>query len=283
MTSWFQELLHDHLALTIRADRILIEQQTIFQNLLLFENKDLGKVLILDNAIQTSTADEFMYHEMMAHVPLFAHQSSHKDVLIIGGGDGGVLRQCLRHSTVKTVVHCEIDQAVINICRTHIPEISNHAFTDSRTLLTISDGAKYVAETEQKFDVIIIDSTDPGGPSTSLFTATFYTNCKRCLRSGGIFVNQSGTPFLQAQSLHSTYQHLRTLFVDAWFYLTSVPTYIGGHLAIGWATDNPSLRQHTLATLQQRFQKAEISYKILYPRSASCVFRSPTVHPRPDV
>ena len=249
---WFHETLHREVALEVRVDRVVIDERTEFQDLLIFENERLGRVLALDGALQTTEKDEFTYHEMMAHVPIVSHGRVER-VLIIGGGDGGVLRECLKHPGLEAT-QIEIDSQVVRRCKEHLPWISRGGFDDPRTRLIVADGAEYIGQTEDRFEVIIVDSTDPGGPSLPLFSEKFYARCKQCLTTGGILVTQSGTPFFQPRETRTSYQGFGSVFADATFYTACVPTYIGGHLAIGWGSDDPSVRAVSLTTLRERVE-----------------------------
>ena len=200
MERWIEETLHRGFRARLRADRVLFDSQTELQNLIIFETPDFGRVMMLDGVVQLSTKDEFVYHEMMSHVPLFAHGRARK-ALIIGGGDGGVLRESLKHPELEAVTLCEIDRGVIDLCREYFPEVSAGAYDDPRTRIVIADGTKFVAETDERFDVIMVDSTDPIGPGAVLFTREFYADCRRALAGGGVLVTQNGIPFLQAGEL----------------------------------------------------------------------------------
>jgi spermidine synthase len=192
---------------------------------------------------------------MMSHVPLFAHGRA-KRALIVGGGDGGVLREALKHPGLEQVTLCEIDRGVIDLCRQYFPEISAGAYDDPRTRIVIADGTKFVAETDDRFDVIMIDSTDPVGPGAVLFTREFYAGCWRCLKPGGLLVTQNGLPFLQAGELKQSVSYFRELFGDAFAYLANTPTYFGGPMSYGWATDNKKLRGHKRKRIARRHEKA---------------------------
>lgn len=255
MERWVEETLHDGFRVRLKADTVLFDSQTHHQHLIIFENEDFGRVMMLDGVVQLSTKDEFVYHEMMAHVPLFAHGKA-KRVLVIGGGDGGVLREVLRHPEVKNATLCEIDQAVIDLCRQHFPEISNGAYDDPRTDVVIADGTQFVAATKARFDVVLVDSTDPIGPGAVLFTKEFYSNCRRVLKPGGVLVTQNGLPFLQSAELKESVGHFRALFKDASAYMATTPSYFGDAMAYGWASDDDSLRQHTAKKIKKRHEKA---------------------------
>lgn len=254
---WISETLFDDLGFRISyaAERVLYETQTEHQHLVLFENKHFGKMLMLDGATQVTTKDEFIYHEMMTHVPILAHGRA-KEVLIIGGGDCGIAEEALKHKAVARLTQVEIDASVVEFSKEHFPEFTRPVLKNKRFELVIDDGMKYVAQTDRRFDVIIVDSTDPQGPGAVLFTRDFYAACKRCMNPGGVLVTQNGVPFLQPDELISSVRHFRKLFADAGCYVASIPTYVGGQMAMGWATDNPRLRQVSEKTLAERYEKA---------------------------
>ena len=183
MTRWIEETFHPHWRVRLEASRVLHEVKTEHQHLVIFENPTWGTVLMLDGVCQLTTSDEFVYHEMMAHVPLMA-LAAPKRVLVVGGGDGGVLREVLKHPSVEKATLCEIDRAVIDLSLQHYPEIAGGCFDDKRADIVIADGLKYVAETRERFDAIIVDSSEPIGPSAVLHTREFFTDCKRALKDG---------------------------------------------------------------------------------------------------
>lgn len=271
---WFTEKLHADLAQQLKVSEMLFEGRTEFQDAKVFANDHLGKVLVLDGVVQTTLADEFVYHEMFAHVPLFAHGAP-KSVLIIGGGDGGLLEEALKHKSITHATMVELDGGVVEISKQHMPEISNGAFEDPRTNLIIGDGAKYVAETDQRFDVILIDSTDPQGPGEVLFSQAFYADCKRCMNPGGILVTQNGVPFMQGQELTDSVTRFRSLFGDGSAYVITVPTYAFGMMALGWASDDASLRQVDLAVLEARFAAAAFDTQYYTPDVHRAAFALP--------
>jgi len=261
---WLPETLFDDLGfrMTFAVDKVLYEQQTEHQHLVLFEQKHFGKMLMLDGATQVTTRDEFIYHEMMTHVPILAHGSA-KNVLIIGGGDCGIAEEVLKHKTLKSVVQVEIDESVVEFSKEHFPEFTTPVFKDKRFESVIADGMKYVAETGRRFDVIIVDSTDPQGPGAILFTRQFYSACKRCMAPGGVMVTQNGVPFFQPDELISSVGMFKSLFADGACYVAAIPTYVGGHMAMGWAAKDKKLRQHPVRTIAARYKKAG-SFKTRY-------------------
>jgi spermidine synthase len=254
---WISETLFEELGLrtSFLAERVLYEVQTEHQQLVLFANKHFGKVLMLDGATQVTTRDEFIYHEMMSHVPILAHGSA-REVLIIGGGDCGIAEEVLKHKAVARLTQVEIDESVIEFSKEHFPEFTGPVFADPRFESVIADGMKYVAETDRRFDVIIVDSTDPQGPGAVLFTYDFYAACRRCLAPGGVMVTQNGVPFFQPDELLSSVRHFRKLFADAGCYVAAIPTYVGGHMAMGWAATDAKLRATSAEALAERYRAA---------------------------
>ena len=254
---WIPETLFDDLGfrMSFKVKKVLYELQTEHQHLVLFEQPFFGKMLMLDGATQITKKDEFIYQEMMSHVPLFAHGKA-RDVLIIGGGDCGIAEEVLKHKTVRRLTQVEIDPAVIEFSKEHFPEFTKPVFADKRFESVIDDGMKYVARTDRRFDVIIVDSTDPQGPGKVLFSAKFYAGCKRCLNKGGVLVTQNGVPIFQPSELTSSIGKFRKHFTDGACYVAAIPTYVGGHMAMGWATDNKSLRGASAKTIAARYRSA---------------------------
>lgn len=251
MGRWIEETLHSDWQVRLRASRILHEVRTDHQYLVIFENAAFGRVLMLDGVVQLTTADEFIYHEMMAHVPLLSLERP-RDVLIVGGGDGGVLREVLKHPSVRKVVLCEIDRGVIDLCVEHLPEISSGAFDDSRVEVVIADGARFVAETRLRFDAIICDTTEPIGPAAAVFRRDFFAGCRDCLRPGGILVTQNGLPFVHPDHLRHSVRNFHELFSDVACFLCNQPTYFGGPFALLWASEDAKTRSVPVSTLRRR-------------------------------
>ncbi len=273
MTTYLEKL-YDSYGQQFTIDEVLFEQQTDSWHLIIFRNEMFGTVMALDGIIQTTERDEFVYHEMLTHVPLFAHGAA-KRVLIIGGGDGGILREVTKHPEVEHVTQVEIDQAVIDMCKTYLPNHSAGAFDDPRANIVIADGIEYVTQTDEKFDVIISDCTDPVGPGEVLFSSTFYEGCKRCLNEGGIFVAQNGVAFMQIEEVQTTKRRLSPYFNDQSFYCAAVPTYIGGNMTLAWAADNPALRSVELQTLEARFVASGIKTRYYNPQMHAGAFALP--------
>ena len=244
---WIPETLFDELGfrMTYEVKRVLYELETEHQHLVLFEHPFFGKMLMLDGATQVTTADEFVYHEMMSHVPILAHGHA-EEVLIVGGGDCGVAEEVLKHKSVKRLTQVEIDASVVEFAKRHFPEFSGPVFADKRFDLVIADGMKYVAKTDRRFDVIIVDSTDPQGPGKVLFSQKFYAACRRCMTKGAVMVTQRGVPIFQADELTEAVAHFRALFGDGYCCVA----------AMGWATDNVKLRHASVKTIARRYERA---------------------------
>jgi spermidine synthase len=254
---WIPETLFDPLGfrMTYRVERLLHEDRTEHQHLVLFEHRHFGKMLMLDGATQVTARDEFIYHEMMSHVPILAHGRA-RSVLIVGGGDCGIARQVLKHEGVERLTQVEIDPSVVAFAQLHFPEFAGPVFGDARFESVIDDGMNYVAATDRRFDVVIVDSTDPQGPGAVLFTGEFYAACRRCLTAGGVLVTQNGVPFFQPEELVASVRHFRRLFADGACYVAAIPTYVGGHMAMGFASDDRSLRTAVVETLAERYAAA---------------------------
>ncbi|CAM4369265.1 polyamine aminopropyltransferase [Palleronia rufa] len=257
MTGWSVERLHDAYSQALRIDRVLYDSETEHQRIVVFDNATFGRVLTLDGVVQVTERDNFIYHEMLTHVPLFAHGTAAR-VLIIGGGDGGMAREALRHP-LEQVTMVEIDAGVVEFSKQYLPGISAGAFDDPRLDLQIADGAEFVKTTAGGYDVIIVDSTDPVGPGEVLFTDHFYGHAKRALAPGGILVTQNGVPFMQGEELAGTLRAFGTLFSDASAYVAPVPTYQGGFMAFGWGTDGAA-RSVDEATLRARVAEKGLGF-----------------------
>ena len=250
--SWINETLYPDWGQRFRSVRELARARSAFQDILVFESASHGRVMVLDGVIQITEADEFVYQEMLTHVPLLAHGAV-RNVLIIGAGDGGVLRRVLQHATVRRAVMVEIDGEVIRLARQFLPDIAGDAWSDARAEVVIGDGIDYVRRAPDAcFDVIIVDSTDPIGVGEVLFTDAFYHNCARILTSRGVIVNQCGVPFMQADELRETSVRRRKAFGHVTAYVAAVPTYVGGFMTLGWAAKDVSLAATPVATLRQR-------------------------------
>jgi len=256
--AWIAETLYPNWGQRFRILRELAHVRSPWQEIRIVETAGHGRAMLLDGVVQITEADEFAYQEMIAHVPLLAHGTARR-VLIIGAGDGGVLRRVLAHPTVEVATLVEIDAEVIRLAREHLPGIGAGAWDDPRARVVIEDGIRHVREAaDGSADVIIVDSTDPAGVGEVLFTEAFYADCARVAGPRGIVVTQCGVPFMQAEELRDTTRRRRRHFADASAYLAAVPTYVGGFMALGWSAQDPTLRRHDAATIARRAAAAGI-------------------------
>lgn len=223
---WFTELQTPELAISLRVGQVLHRQQTPYQELAVLETEALGKMLALDGIIQTTVGDEFVYHEMISLVPLNTHPHPER-VLIIGGGDGGSARECVRHPRTREVTMVEIDGAVVEAAKEFLPEIGS-GFDCPKLNLIIGDGIEHVRQRRDYYDVVVVDAPDPVGPAVGLFTREFYAQVHAALREDGIMVAQTESPFFNQDLVLNAYRDMRSLFPISRVYLATVPTYPGG-------------------------------------------------------
>ena len=270
---WFQEDEVSNARFALKIEKVIYEGRSDLQDTFIFENKTYGRVLVLDGMIQATEGDEFIYHEMLTHVPLLAHGRV-KEVLIIGGGEGQMLRRALQHTSVARVTMVEIDDSVIQLSKKFIP-MPGSVFEDPRARVIIADGCKFVKETKDRFDVIIVDSGDPIGPAAVLFTEEFYRDCHDRLTPGGIMVTQSGGPMIQPDELRNNYRNMAATFAEASFYTASVPTYPSGLMAFGWATDDRNLRKQDPRVIAHRLEAAKITCRYYNPEIHFASFALP--------
>lgn len=243
MELWFTEKHTEHVKFSIQVDRQLYSSQSEFQRIDIFSSKEFGRFLTLDGYMMLTQKDEFIYHEMMVHVPMAVHPKVRK-VLVIGGGDGGTARELIRYPAIEQIDVVEIDEEVVSACRTHLPQTAC-GFDDERMRLYYEDGLKYVRRYEDAYDLILVDSTDPFGPGEGLFTKEFYGNCYKALKADGIMVNQHESPFYPNDAVAMQRAHKRIVdsFPISKVYQAHIPTYPSGHWLFGFA----SKRYHPLA------------------------------------
>jgi len=256
--TWVNETLYPAWGQRFRVARELARVRSDFQDILVFESETHGRVMLLDGVVQITEMDEFVYQEMLAHVPLLAHGDARR-VLIIGAGDGGVLRRVLQHGNVERAVMVEIDGEVIRLAKEHLPGIAGDAWNDPRAEVLVADGIDYVRRAEAgSFDVVIVDSTDPIGVGEVLFTDEFYANAARLLSDRGLIVNQCGVPAMQAEELAETSVRRGKFFADIWAYVAAVPTYVGGFMTLGWAAKDAGMRAVAADEIRARAERAGI-------------------------
>ncbi len=218
-----------------KASKQLHKKDSPYQRIEVIENEYFGRILLLDGLVQTTEKDEFFYHEMLVH-PAFLPHPEPKSVLIIGGGDGGALKEVLRHP-VENVSLVEIDPQVIKVSQEYFPWLSS-CLKDKRTELIIADGTEFIGQTDKTFDVVCVDSSEPVGPSVSLHEENFYKSMKRCLNSRGVVVAQMGSPIFHGNPIKLKNRFLKDMFKIVCFYTSPVPTYPGGSWAFVFLSDS---------------------------------------------
>jgi spermidine synthase len=236
MALWYDETFHDHTRLSLLAKETLFSAQSPHQKVEVIDTVGFGRVLVIDNVFMTSEYDEFLYHEMLTH-PALTTAPSIERVLIIGGGDGGTVREVLRHPDVRECVMIEIDEMVVEASKKYLPGIGT-AWDDPRLEVRFIDGIEYVKQsTDTQYDIILLDGTDPIGPGAVLFDESFYEGCKRMLAPGGVFALQSESPLLMMDVFVEIQHKLRRLFSEVHPYLGPVPLYSAGTWSWTWCSD----------------------------------------------
>ncbi len=228
MDLWFQDSIEfgHGCSIRIKIKNILYNDRSQYQEIAILETEKLGRMLVIDGITMLTEWDEYAYHEMITHVPLLVHPKPSR-VLVIGGGDGGTVREILKHPEVELVHVCEIDEAVVNACRKYLPSLAL-SFDDPRVNILYEDGARFVTQQSEPYDVIIVDSTDPLGPGQILFQENFYKNLKKALSKEGIAVTQCESIFLHQHVIKGVFSFARHLFPKLGYYVTMVPTYPSG-------------------------------------------------------
>lgn len=236
MELWFSEMHTQTVKLSIKTDKQLYTGNSQFQRIDVFESKEFGRFLTLDGFMMLTEKDEFIYHEMIVHTPMAVNPRI-KNVLVVGGGDGGVARELCRYQTIENIDLVEIDEMVINVCKEYLPQTAC-GFDDERVTVYNQDGLKYIRSCEDKYDLIIVDSTDPFGPGEGLFTKEFYGNCYKALKEDGIMVNQHESPFYEEDAIAMQRAHKRIVecFPISRVYQAHIPSYPSGHWLFGFAS-----------------------------------------------
>lgn len=226
MELWYTEKQTPNMGITCLIHETLCHVKTPFQDLAVIDTLQFGKMLVLDGMVQTTEKDEFVYHEMIAHIAMQAHPNP-KDVLVVGGGDGGAIRELIKYPSVESATLVEIDEEVINASKKYLPEIAAGLY-DPRVKVLVADGIEHVKESPGKYDVILVDSTEPVGPAVGLFSEGFYTDIYRALKKDGIFVAQTESPFFNRDLIEAVYARIGRVFPLTKLYLASIPTYPSG-------------------------------------------------------
>lgn len=236
MQLWFSEPHTKHVKLSIQVEKQLFSTQSDFQRIDVFESQEFGRFLTLDGYMMLTERDEFIYHEMMVHVPMAVHPNP-AQILVVGAGDGGVIRELTRYHNVQHIDLIEIDQMVVEVSRKYLPKTAC-SLDDPRVHIRYADGLRHVRTCEDKYDLIIVDSTDPFGPGEDLFTKEFYGSCYKALKADGIMVNQHESPFYEQDAVAMQRAHKRIVesFPISRVYQAHIPTYPSGHWLFGFAS-----------------------------------------------
>lgn len=254
MELWFTEKQTERFGITAKIKRTLHSEKTDFQQLDVVETEEFGNMLILDGMVMTTEKDEFVYHEMVAHVPLFTHPNP-KHVLVVGGGDGGVIREVLKHPSVEKATLVEIDGKVIEYSKKYLPTIAG-ALDDTRVDVQVDDGFMHIAKSDQAYDVIMVDSTEPVGPAVKLFEKGFYEGIAKALKEDGIFVAQTDNPWFHSQLITQVYRDVKEIFPITRLYTANIPTYPSGL----WTFTIGSKKHDPLVIKESRFHDIETKY-----------------------
>lgn len=244
MELWFTEKQKKNLKISCSVEKVLVHKKSDYQEIAILDTGPMGRILAIDGYIQTTQLDEFIYHEMIAHVPLSTHPNP-AEVMVIGGGDGGTVREVLKHPGVAHITLVEIDRLVVQLSQEYLPELSCE-LNNAKVNIAYMDGVNYVSEQKNRFDVIIVDSTEPVGPAASLFSRAFFQNVYEALRDDGIMVAQAESPFYNQNLIQATITYLREFFPVVKLYLAPVPSYPGGlwSFALGSKKYLPDVHDH---------------------------------------
>ena len=236
MELWFSEKHTEFVKMSIKIDKHLHGETSDFQRIDVFESYEFGRFLTLDGVMMMTEKDEFAYHEMLVHVPMAINPAIRK-VLIIGAGDGGIVREAARYATIEKMDMVEIDPQVVDVCKRFLPKTAG-ALDDVRLGIYYQDGLKFIRKVENEYDLIIVDSTDPFGPGEGLFTKEFYGNCYNALTDEGIMVNQLGSPYYKndAAAMKRAYGKLAGIFPIHAAFQAHIPTYPSGHWLFGFGS-----------------------------------------------
>ena len=236
MEFWFSELHTGNVKLSIKIEKQLFSGESEYQRIDVFDSEEFGKFISLDGEIVFSEKDEFIYDEMITHVPMAVHKEA-RDILVIGAGDGGVVRELTRYDRVRHIDLVEMDPMVVEACRAYLPENACR-LDDRRVHLHYENALKFIRRCENKYDLIIVDSSDPFGPSEGLFTREFYGNCYNALKEDGIMVNQQGSPFYSedAHAMQRSHKRIASTFQISRVYQAHIPTFAAGYWLFGFAS-----------------------------------------------
>ena len=272
------ERLHKGYAQSMEITKVLADEQSRFQHIRIFDTVANGRVMTLDDIVQITSRDESAYADMLTHLPMLEHGKVER-VMIVGGGDLSIADEALKHKNVREVVLVDIDGRVIELCRNHFGDVNAKAFRDKRITIEVADAFEYLGRKSSKnrFDLIIADRPDPVGPGKALFGETFYDRVKGALRKGGYATFQTGVPFYQPWEITEALQELKAFFPACGLYLTVVPTYIGGFMALSWATKGgkPLGTEKGIKRAAKAYKKAGLKTDYYNPAVHAAAFALP--------
>ncbi len=280
MALTFSETLHRGFAQSFEVTRLLSHEQSAFQDIKIFDTPLSGRVMMLDDIVQITTRDEASYSEMLTHVPIFdlmAQGAPVKRIMIVGGGDGAVAEEALKHKAVANLALAEIDVRVIELCKEHFADLNAAAFADPRLTVHVADAFEFLKapEAERAYDLIIADRPDPVGPAEVLFADEFYEVVSRALSPTGVAVFQNGAPFYQPEELVNTMPQLASAFGKCGVYYTVTPSYTGGHMALTWASNGSTLGMADEAALTRLFKEIDFHTDYYTPALHGAAFKLP--------
>jgi spermidine synthase len=277
-SAWLKETLHKGYAQSMEVTRMLADERSQYQQIKIFDTVANGRVMTLDDIVQITSRDESAYAEMLTHLPLLEHGKARR-VMIVGGGDLSIAEEALKHKSVEEVVLVDIDGRVVELCKKLFPDINAKAFKDKRLKIEIADAFEYLGrkESENRFDLIVADRPDPVGPGKALFGETFYDRVKGALKPGGYASFQTGVPFYQPWEITEALEELSQFFPKSGLYLSVVPTYIGGFMALSWATKGgtPLGTPQGIKRAAAAFKKSRIKTDYYNPAIHAAAFALP--------
>ena len=272
----FRERLHKGYAQSLELTKVVAEESSDYQKIKIFDTVANGRVMVLDDIVQITTRDESAYAEMLTHLPLLEHGKAER-VMIVGGGDLSIADEALKHKGLKEVVLVDIDGRVIELCRKHFGSINAKAFRDKRLTIEVADAFEYLgrAQAKRRFDLIVADRPDPVGPGKALFGDNFYQRVRGALRKGGFATFQTGVPFYQPWEITEALTEMKRYFPQSGLYLTVVPTYVGGFMALSWAGDGRLGTPAGIRSAARRYANAKLKTDYYNPEIHAASFAFP--------
>lgn len=272
----FRERLHKGYAQSLELTKVVAEESSDYQKIKIFDTVANGRVMVLDDIVQITTRDKSAYAEMLTHLPLLEHGKAER-VMIVGGGDLSIADEALKHKGLKEVVLVDIDGRVIELCRKHFGSINAKAFKDKRLTIEVADAFEYLgrAQARRRFDLIVADRPDPVGPGKALFGDNFYQRVRGALRPGGFATFQTGVPFYQPWEITEALTEMKRYFRQSGLYLTVVPTYVGGFMALSWAGDGRLGTPAGIRNAARRYAKTKLKTDYYNPEIHAASFAFP--------